>query len=209
MSTESIVSCLKTRVKLQHPDLLTDTLTVLATQGSEDANFANAAIHSLSSQFEVPLRKARVDLALHEEEWGDMIEYARRYLNLVQEDYHTIWWKLFNVVDSKKWTNILSLVELLFCLPMANGRVERLFSSLKLIKTNRRCCLSENHLDHLVCITVDAPSLAQWDASTAGKLWWKDKKRRQVASTSTPQDDSSSNTESYTFSLDDWESFIA
>ncbi len=173
-------------------------------------------LSSLSSRFEVPLQKAQVDIALLEEEWEDMTEYAKRYLNLVQEDYRAIWWKLFNVVDSKKWTNILSLVELLFCLPMANGRVERLFSSLKVIKTDRRSCLSEDHLDHLVRITVDAPPLAQWDASAAVELWWKDKRRRQVAdtraapkaSTSRSQDESSE-TEPYIFSLDDWESFIA
>ena len=28
-----------------------------------------------------------VDIALFEEEWEDMAEYAKRYLNLVQEDY--------------------------------------------------------------------------------------------------------------------------
>jgi len=142
-----VVTCLKDGVKVQHPDLLTDTLTVLATQGwqkSEDVSFVNTALQNLSARFEIPLQKVQVDIALLEEEWEDMAEYAKRYLNLVQEDYRMIWWKLFNSVDSKKWANILSLVELLFCLPMANGHVERLFSSLKLIKTDRRSCLSED-----------------------------------------------------------------
>ena len=215
--TEKLVSCLKDRVKVQHPDLLTDALTVLATQGwqkSEDASFANTALQSLSARFEVPLQKAKVDITLLEEEWEDMVEYAKRYLNLVQEDYQTIWWKLFNSVDSKKWTNVLSLVELLFCLPMANGHVERLFSSLKLVKTDRRSCLSEDHLDHLVRIKADGPPLAEWDASAAVQLWWKDKTRRQVADTRTaPQTSSSqvdlSESEPYTLNLDNWESFIA
>ena len=94
-----------------------------------------------------------------------------------------IWWKLFNSVNSKKWANILSLVELLFCLPMANGHVERLFSSLELIKTDRRSCLSEDHLDHRVRITVDGAPLTEWNASAAMQLWWKDRCRRQVADT--------------------------
>lgn len=122
------MSCLKDRVKVQHPDLLTDTLAVLATQGwqkSEYVSFVNTALQNLSARFEIPLQKAQVDIALLEEEWEDMAEYAKRYLNLVQEDYQMIWWKLFNSVNSKKWANILSLVELLFCLPMANGHGER------------------------------------------------------------------------------------
>ena len=172
------------------------------------------ALQSLSARFEVPLQKAEVDITLLEEEWEDMVEYAKHYLNLVQEDYQTIWWKLFNSVDSKKWTNVLSLVELLFCLPMANGHVEWLFSSLKLIKTDRRSCLSEDHLDHLVRIKVDGPPLAEWDASAAVQLWWRDKTCRQVADTrAAPQTSSSqvdlSESESYTLNLDDWESFIA
>ena len=70
----------------------------------------NTALQNPSARLEIPLQKAQVDIALLEEEWEDMAEYAKRYLNLVQEDYRMIWWKLFNSVDSKKWANILSLV---------------------------------------------------------------------------------------------------
>ena len=220
--TDKVVSCLKDRVKVHHPDLLTDTLTILATQGWQKVDVTDSsvklALQRLSSRFEVPLQKAQVDIALLEEEWEDMTEYAKRYLDLVQEDYRTIWWKLFNSVDSKKWTNILSLAELLFCLPMANGHVERLFSSLKLIKTDRRSCLGEDHLDHLVRISADGPPLAEWDETAAVQLWWKSKTRRQVGDTRAPpkqqpsssKDDSmETDIEPYAFSLDDWESFIA
>ena len=106
---EKLASC-KDQVNVQYPDLLTDALTILATQGwqkSEDASFANTALQSLSAQCEVPLQKAQVDIALLEEEWEDMVEYAKRYLNFIQEDYQTIWWKIFNSVDSKKWTNVV------------------------------------------------------------------------------------------------------
>lgn len=99
-------------------------MTILATQGwkrSDDADFAEVALNSLSTQFIVPLEHAGVDVALLKEEWEDMTEYARRYLNLVEQDYLTIWWKLFNAADSKRWTNILALIKLLFCLPMVNG----------------------------------------------------------------------------------------
>jgi len=50
-----------------------------------------AALNSISTQFLVPLEWAGVNVALLKEEWEDMIGYARRYLNLVQDDHQTIW----------------------------------------------------------------------------------------------------------------------
>ena len=85
-----------------------------------------------------------MDLSLVQEEWDDMVGYGKQYLNLVREDYKVIWWKLFNAVDAKGWTNVLAIIELLFCLLMANGRLERVFLQLKLIKNDRRTCLKED-----------------------------------------------------------------
>ena len=64
----------------------------------------------------------------------------------------------------------VSIVELLFCLPLSNGRLERVFSQLKLVKPDRRSRLSEDSIDN-----HQAPPLQQWDASGALKL---DKTRR-------------------------------
>ena len=50
--------------------------------------------------------------------------------------------------------------EILFCFLfcfMSNGRVERVFSSLKFIKSDGCSSLSENTLDYLVWIAVDGP----------------------------------------------------
>ena len=124
--------------------------------------------------------------------------------------------EVFNAADSKRWTNILALIELLFCLPMANGLVERIFSAMKLIKSDRQSSLSEDRLDDLLQIAVDAPPLAQWDASAAVQLWWKDKQRRQVGDTRVPpkpttsqSKDDATTSKPYLFNLDDWETFIA
>lgn len=73
-------------------------------------------------------------------------------------------------------SNILSLVELLFCLPMSNGHVERVFSQLKILKTERRNCLGEDQLDALLRMAAHAPPLSKWDASGAVQYWWNDKK---------------------------------
>ena len=118
-------------------------------------------------------------------EFQDKLRGMRNY-NPVQEEYKVVWWKLFNTFDAKKWSNILSLVELLFCLPTANGRVERTFSQLKIIKTERRTCLGIDRLDSLLRITTDAPPLSKWDASGAVQRWWGDKTRRGVKDSRAP-----------------------
>eukprot|EP00731_Ephydatia_muelleri_P000737 Em0001g737a len=65
-------------------------------------------------------------------------------------------------------------------------------------------------------VAVDCPPLAQWDAIPAVRLWWKDKQRRQPThDTRTPPifKTTSAVTVSepvpaYTFSLEDWDTFI-
>ena len=218
---ESVLACLKNRVKAHHPELLTNALKILATQGwnkSDDIDFASVNLDNLVQQYLIPLQKATVDTSVINEEWEDMVEYARRYLNIAEEDHQIIWYKLFNCPDSSKWKNILALIELLFCLPMANGRVERAFSVMKIIKTDRRNCLGEDHLDDLMRIAIDGPALSQWNASRAVTLWWKDKQRRQVAdkrvtvkptSSSSVVELESDHSSEDEFDLEDWESFIA
>ena len=114
--------------------------------------------------------------------WQILLKVISVYI--ATEDYRAIWWKLFHAPNASKWSNALSLVELLFCFPMSNGRVERVFSSLKVIKTDRRSRLGEDRLDHLVRIAVDGPPFHQWDATDAVQLWWKSNtQRRQMQDT--------------------------
>ena len=158
-----------------------------------------------------------MDTAHINEEWEDMVDYAWRYLNIAEEDNQIIWFKLFNYPESKKWMNILAVVELLVCLPMANGRVERAFSAMNVIKTNWRNCLGEDHLDDLMRIAIDGPPLPLWDASGAINLWWKDKLHRQISDRRATPRPSHSNTSvvniddddsSDELNLEDWESFV-
>ena len=163
---EKVLACLKDRVKVQHSDLLTHILTILATQGWEKSENIDAALDKLTTHFKAPLEKAGVDIFVKKDEWEDMTDYAKCYLDLVQDDYRTIWWKIFNSPSANNWNNILPLIELIFCLPMSNGQLERVFS-----KSDRRSSLSEDRLDHLVPITVEGPPIAQWDAAGAVQLW--------------------------------------
>ena len=213
---EAVIDCLRNRVKVQHVSLLTDILAILATHGwnrTESDDFADVALQNIANHFSVPLTKAGVDLLALEEEWLDMVYYAKTYLNLVQDDSHAVWWKLANCANSKKWENILALVELMFCLPMSNGHLEQVFSTLKMIKTERRTSLGESQLDNLLRIAVDSPPLSNWDPSGAVQLWWEAKQRRTVQDTRAPprrpQEDIDSTAEAYQLDLSDWDDFVA
>ena len=90
-------------------------LTILATQGWEKAASAStlsvhSAIQQLSMRFKIPLEQAKVNISLLQEEWDDMADHAMRYLDLVTQNNNTIWWKLFNSVSAKNWSNILGLI---------------------------------------------------------------------------------------------------
>ena len=119
--------------------------------------------------------------ALLQQELEDMVYYAKQYINLVQDPYKVVWWKLFNSSDSTKWINILTLVELTSCIPLSNGHVERCFSKPKITKTIRRVSLGEDQLDQILRIRIEGP-LQTRDATNAVGLWWSDKTRRVDAS---------------------------
>lgn len=61
--------------------------------------------------------------------------------------------------------NILVLAELLFSLPTSNGKLERVFSQLNVIKTEKRTLLSNESLDDLL-------------PDSAIDIWWKEKVRQ-------------------------------
>ena len=104
--------------------------------------------------FHLPLDRAGVDWSLVKEEWDDIVDYSKQYINLMQDDYKIVCWKLF---DSKKWSNFMAVVKLLFCLLNSNGWVKRVFSFLKFIKTNQRTCLKEDTFDYLMKINAEVP----------------------------------------------------
>ncbi len=212
-----VQACLKDHLATQETELLSHALTLLATQEWEkdtSDSFAHPAIQALSVRFQIPLQQAQINISLLEEEWDDMVDHARRYLDLVTQDNNVVWWKRFNGSNAKNWGNILGLVELLFCLPMSNGHVERVFSQLKVIKTDRRTGLGEDRLDNLLGVASTGPQLSEWDPTHAVELWWSDKRRRCIQDERAPPrkkqciDQQRSDTDSQTGSrvtLDDWE----
>ena len=63
-------------------------------------------------------------------------------------------WKIFNEKFNKQnhFKNIHKLIQALYCLPYANGDVERSFNHLKIIKNQRRTQLSDQNLSSLMIL---------------------------------------------------------
>ena len=89
---DSILKCLTNRFKCQNVELLTHTVKVLATHGwdkTEDALFGYDAIAYFDTRFSIPLEHANVDSSLLQQEWDDMVDYAKMYINLT-ENYRKV-----------------------------------------------------------------------------------------------------------------------
>lgn len=63
--------------------------------------------------------------------------------------------------------------KLLFSLPFSSGSIERMFSSLKLVKTDRLTNLHTTTLDDLLDISIEGPDLKDFSPDQAIEAWWK------------------------------------
>ena len=78
---EAVLDCLMNHVKLQHVDLLTDILIILATHGWNRTDFADTSLQNIVDHFAEPLVKTGVDVMVTEEEWVEMVYFTKTYLN--------------------------------------------------------------------------------------------------------------------------------
>ena len=76
--------------------------------------------------------------------------------------------------DSSSWQNLLHICNLLFSLPFSTAKVERPFSILKVIKTEKRTSLNSDTLEDLLEIKTEGPPLSSFSSDSSVDLWWKD-----------------------------------
>ena len=155
---------------------------------------------------------------LLDDELEEVVDYCRDYLDCKLQDYRRVWYTLHTIHDAAKWSNILVVSELLFSLPFTNSKVERSFSNLKVIKSERRTSLHTSTLDDLLEINIEGPQFEDFNADHAVELWWADSVRRpnqkprkdyRSRDSSTHNDTASTSdkpTEEY--SLDDWDQWF-
>jgi hypothetical protein len=115
-----------------------------------------------------------VDLSSLLDELEAIVIYARENLSIRTEDYRSIWYKLHTCPDHSNWTNVLLICQLGFSLPFSNARVEQIFSSLKVLKTDHRTALSIDTLNDLLEMYIKGGHLSDFSADDAVSLWWNE-----------------------------------
>ena len=129
--------------RLQNDEIsvLKSASIILNSEGWDrhDETLGDEEIRDLYKHFEIPLKNAGVNCTTVDdliEEWHNLIEYTTTYLNPSTLSHKRVWYTLFNSSRKSRWSNILLFIELLFCLPISNAAVERLFSMMKRLKTS-------------------------------------------------------------------------
>ena len=74
--------------------------------------------------------------------------------------------------DATEWPNVLLLCNLLFSLPVSNGRVKSIFSATNVIKTERRATMHSNTLSDLKEIHTEGTPMSDFLPDDAIHVWW-------------------------------------
>ena len=137
-----------------------------------DTEFANDAISYLYNDFKDALTHTKVICHFPDllQQWHDLLEYSIEFCSLSTTHFRKIWHHIFLVPRSKAWSDVLTLVELLFMIPVTNAKLERMFSKLTHIKTNCQSRLTEICVDSLSRIAEVGPKFGDNDISSAMSL---------------------------------------
>ena len=176
---------MRTRLEWSDVNFMRSVLLFLDTQSWQDSEAESSneddclseiksALVSITDVFCAPLEAKGADLTSILDEIEDIIEYARTYLRIGCNSYKKVWYQLYSSPDSAKWPNIKLVSELLLSLPFSTAKVERLFSTLKTIKNEKRTNLSCSTLDDLLEVNTEGPTLSNFSADAAVDLWWSD-----------------------------------
>ena len=91
-----------------------------------------------------------------------MLLYATQFISLSTLEYQAVWWRIFLAPNALEWSNILTLVQLLFTLPVSNVKLERIFSTLKILMVDKQSSLGNDLLDDLLVLNTDCISLKEF-----------------------------------------------
>ena len=130
---------IKSRLSWSDLQLMQDIIFMLLSHGwenmlEEDGDLA--AIDRLVERFGTPLQSTEANIDVIKDDFAGMIKYAVQYIAIATLYYHSVWWRLLHAPNSAEWSNVLILAELLFSLPASNGKLERVFSTLGMIKVD-------------------------------------------------------------------------
>ena len=127
----------------------------------------------LAQQFAIPLQSADADVEEMHAEFEAILQYVCQYVSLSTLSYQAVCWHLFHAPVATEWINILTLVELPFSLPVSNGKIEKVYLQVNVIKSSKRSQLSNEALDYLLILTTAGDPLNKFNPDHAIDVWLK------------------------------------
>ena len=86
-------------------------------------------------------------------------------------------WDSVNQRFSEECGNLLHLIDLVLSLPATSSDAERGFSQMKLVKTDWRSKLTDDHLTDLMTVQLEGEDLGVFDPKKAIALWYSEGSR--------------------------------
>nr|XP_033476284.1 zinc finger protein 862-like [Epinephelus lanceolatus] len=151
------------------------------TWPEEPANlltFGDDSVEELLGHFEKPLTGARCNTAAVQDEW-------RQLKVLVSQNFrdktNTGLWQMLLMKDPYKqeFKNILELVKIMLVLPISAAQCERGFSAQNWIKNSTRSSLAVSTTEDLMRISLEGPSVEEFDPTPAVDCWLTSKRTRR------------------------------
>ncbi|OPJ82474.1 hypothetical protein AV530_000304 [Patagioenas fasciata monilis] len=134
--------------------------------------FGEKEVSVLTKHYEVILEAASVKIGEVETEWSMLkLELYNRFQNV-----QTLTWDSVNSDYSKKYPNILTLVDLILTLPASSAETERGFGQMKLTMMHLHSKLMSESVTDLMIIQMNSPDIKKFDPKKAIRLWnatWK------------------------------------
>lgn len=133
------------------------------------ARYGNDQVDQLTQHFDRVLARMQCNTAQIPNEWMQAKAHLGRRIVNNPRVMPTIF-ELFQFGD--RVGNLLHVLEIILALPISTATCERGFSAVKRIKSDWRASLTTETMNHLLCVSIEGPTLEAYDAERAVQLWW-------------------------------------
>ncbi|WAR30072.1 LOW QUALITY PROTEIN: ZN862-like protein [Mya arenaria] len=181
---QSLLDCMNTRLENLTNQYLLHVMHLIKNTGlflkTEKLLYGKDDVQVVFQRYEVILTNAGCDIIDALSQWTDLkFDVAGNpcYANL----HPLLVWQMVSQMDQDKgdFNDILKIIHLTSVLPLFNASCERAFSTLKMIKSDWRCCLDTDTLDTLMKIKIADVPLKEFDPRPAVYRWWHTGERQK------------------------------
>ena len=187
-AVETIVPLIRDRFSSFYENDIFSSMTWLDPQyWSNDNDYGHDAIETVIQNFKVPLEAAGFDKRKVFTEWRSLRITVRSFYS--KESALMLWEKLFRY-KREEYPNILKLVELVLCLSSSNCAVERVFSILTLLLSDRRLTMNHDTMEDSILIAGNSRFWTDMEReeilTKATEKYLMKRRRTKIASISQP-----------------------